>query len=361
MSPAGERISVSALRGRGLLFAVALIAVAALLPVAVGQASATESSVHSLLVPAADYADLNSPQAHILFGSPLPQVEIEPTANTSLGALLSLDYLLELAPNTSNPAHPLVVAEAAPETLQHFNGSVSPVDSDINLIATLPVYPADTPLWSNGTSVPQTTHVPQQAILDVNYSVAAGSDGSPGVLLSWSVSGWPWAATSGDELALEYSLEVVSGLGFETCTGAPSDDAPAAACTSQSLVLHQAVWGSALTALKGSGPGGSEALVSWSTAVGGSAAPSTPVTAGAYLEQPGTSELVVAAAADGAGAISGSTLFLLWPGAVANVLAPLVGDLPIYGGAAGLFAVAAGVGIFASRRRDRTIARELSE
>ncbi|MFZ0829678.1 MAG: hypothetical protein WAN40_00910 [Thermoplasmata archaeon] len=347
-------------KGRWLLFAAVLLTASALVPMAVGAGSASVPVIPSHLAAASGYANLNGPMAHILFGSPLPQVEIQPTANSTLAATLALDYLLELAPNVSNPAHPTVVAVAAPATLAKFNGTIPAGDSYVNLIATLPVYSAATSLWTDGTTVPKTTDVAQQAILDVNYSRASGSDGSPGVLVAWTVSGWPWAVPVGDELALEYVVQVASGAGFETCTGSPTAAVPDSGCAVQALSPHDAVWGSGLTALRGSGPSGSAAWVSWGQTVGGSAAGATTVTAGVYPESPGTSALVIAASADGAAAVSGSTLFLLSPGAVAGVVGTLVGDLPAYGGAAAIFVAAAGIGILWSRRRDRAIARELS-
>lgn len=344
-------------QARWLLLAATVAAVATVLPVAAGQ-GAGPASAYTPLSPASDYADLQSPGAHILFGSPLPAVEILPKANESISATLGLEYLLEITPNSSDPAQPTVVREAAPETLQHFNNTISPGNQSINLIATLPVYPADSTLWANGVTVTPTGLVAQQAILDVNYSVATGSDGSPGVLVSWSVSGWPWAVSSGDDLALEYAVQVGSASGFASCAGTPSSNAPSASCHAQSLTQDQPTWGS--TALKGEGPQGSVAWVSWSPILVGSNGTSTSAEAGAYLESPDTSDLVVAASADGASSIMGTTLFLFSPGP-ANIVGTLAGDLPVYGGAAVAFIAAAMTGIGLARRRDRKIERELLE
>ena len=344
------------------MFAAVLLAATAVLPSIGAPGVHAASALRSNLVPASNYADLSTPKAHILFGSPLPKVEILPTTNASLGATLRLDYVLEIAPNLTDPSHPLVVREAAPQTLQQFNGTISlhGTPNYVNLIATLPVYPASTSLWAHGPSILPASGIPKQAILGVNYSVSSGSDGSPGVLLSWSVSGWPWANPTGDELALEYVVEVVSGSGFETCAGVPSTNAPSAQCTTQALTPGQAVWGPTMTALKGLGPAGSVAWVSWTPRVSGDYDQSTPVSAGAYLEEPGTSALVIAAPDDGAQAVTGATLFLLAPGPVGGLVGPLVGNLPAYGGAMLVFAGAAGVGIVAYRRRDRAIEHELS-
>jgi len=352
------------LRTHWLLLAAVLVAASTLIPAAAGQLSVPATTARSHLILEVGGTNLNAPPTgHILFGSPLPVAEILPTSNASVSATLGLDHLLELAPNASDPEHPLVVAEAAPETLKLYNSTFSLLSSPnyINLVATLPVYAANTALWANGTTVPPTTAVAEQAILQVNYSVASGSDGSPGVLISWSVSGWPWANPSGDELALEYVVQVDSGSGFETCTGAPTTDAPDATCATEPLAQGQAVWSSSLTALKGNGPAGSVAWVSWGSQVGSSAAGPTSVSAGAYFEQPGTSALVIAAPAGGASSVTGSTLFLLSPGVVSQLVGPILGDLPAYGGAAAIFAAAAGIGVLLSRRRDRSIARELAE
>jgi hypothetical protein len=351
--------------GTGWLWVAAvLVAAAMLIPATASHAPGVSAQPTVALLPDSDYANLNAPPTgHIVFGSPLPEAEILPTVNSSMGATLGLNHLLELQPNASDPEHPSIVAEAAPETLVTFNGTISfhSQPNYINLIATLPVYPAKSSLWSNGTTVPPVGDIARQAILDVNYSVASGSDGSPGVLISWTVSGWPWVNPDGDELALEYVVQVDSGSGFQTCSGAPSADAPDASCATEPLTPGQAVWSSSLTALKGEGPSGSVAWVSWSPQVGGSAASSSPVSAGAYFEQPGTSALVIAAAADGATSVIGSTLFLLSPQAVVSVLAPILGNLPVYGSAVAIFAAAAGIGAVLSRRRDRAIERELAE
>jgi len=353
---------MSGQRGHWLLLAAVLVAAVTLVPSVAGQGTVPVIPTHPHLILASDYADLPAPKAQLLFGSPLPQVEILPTANTSLGATLGLVYVLEIAPNGSSAAHPLVVREAAPQTLQQFNGTISlhGASSYVNLVATLPVFPTQSSLWTNGTGIPPVTNVSKQAILDVNYSEATGSDGSPGVQLSWAVSGWPWAKPSGDELALEYIVQVVSGSGFQTCSSVPSTNAPGAACASQPLTTGEAVWGSSMTALKGTGPAGSVAWVSWNPQVSGPHDESTTVSAGAYLVKPGTSALAIAAPDDGAQAVSGTTLFLLAPGPVVGITPPLAGDLPVYGGAALIFAAVASVGILASRRRDRAIARELS-
>jgi hypothetical protein len=347
-------------QSRWLPLAALLLAAATIVPAASAQLSAASTAPSSHLTAASDYADLNSPSGHILFGSPLPQVEIQSAKNASLAATLALTYLLELAPNESNPAHPNVLAVAAPETLARFNGSIPPAVPWVNLIATLPVYRASTPLWSNGTSVAKAAESTQQAILDVNYSVASAPDGSPGVLVSWSVSGWPWVVPSGDELALEYQLDVVAGAGFETCTGAATTNAPSSNCAAESLSARAPVWGSGLTALRGSGPAGSVAWVSWGQTVGGSFSSAAPVNAGAYSQGPGDSALVIAALTDGAAAVAGATLFFLSPESASAVVGVLVGELPLYGGAAAIFAAVAGIGIVLSRRRDRAIARELS-
>lgn len=330
-----------------------------LLPVAGSLSSASPVPLRLALSPASDYASFGGSNAQILFGSPLPEVEIQSTANASYAATLGLPYLLELAPDLANPAHPSLVAVAEPETLQHFNGT--PASSYLSLVATLPVFPAAGILWSNGTDVAAAGEEYQQAILDVNYSLATGAGGAPGVQVSWSVSGWPWAATSGDQLALEFIVNVASGDGFKTCTGAATGAAPASACAAGSLHVGEPVWGSALSALRASGPAGLVAWVSWSPDVGGTVGPATPVTAGAYVESPSTSALVVESLTDEASAVSGSTLFLLAPAAVPHPLGPLVGDLPVYGGALAVSAAVVGVGLFAARRRDQAISRELTE
>jgi hypothetical protein len=342
---------------------IALVTTAALLPLAAAAFWSTAPATSYELGLAPAYENLNaSPTGHILFDSPLPVVKILPTANATEGATLALNHLLEIAPNASDPEHPTVVAEAAPETLATFNSTVPLHGSTnyFNLIATLPVYPANTDLWMSGTNVVPASEVARQAILDVNYSLATGADHSPGVLVSWAVSGWPWVNPTGDELALEYVVQVDGGTGFEYCTSVPSANAPDASCASEPLAQGQAVWSPALTALKGYGPQGSVAWVSWSSLVAGSAAAAAPASAGAFFEAPGSSALVIAAPDGGASSVMGSTLFLLSPEAVGQVVTALVGNLPAYGGAMAAFAAVAAIGIFLSRRRDKAIARDLA-
>lgn len=350
-------------RRRWLWGVAVLVAATAVLPVALFHGGLFSGSPGGASGLVADFLDLNGsqPGGHIIFGSPLPVAEIRSDEDAAVGATLGLDHLLEIAPNASDPEHPTVVAEAAPETLQQFNSTVSSHGTPyLKLIATLPVFPADTVLWTNGTTILPASTAPKQAILEVNYTVTSGSDGSPGVLVSWTVSGWPWVNPGGDELALEYVVQVVSGSGFSTCSGPPSTDAPSATCAREPLDQGQAVWSSALTALKGYGPNGSVSWVSWGSQVGGSNAVPTSVSAGAFYERPGTSALVIAAPTGGATSVMGSTLFLLSPGTVAALFGPLVGNLPAYGGAAAAFAAAAGLGVWFSRRRDATLVRELA-
>jgi hypothetical protein len=365
VAPAGAKTSVMTPYARWLLLAAVVVAASTVFSAAGASLSGPSVAPGSHFALHADSTGLNgSPTGQILFGAPLPVAEILPTANGSPAATLALNHLLEIGPNASDPEHPTVVAEAAPETLATFNETppTSETLKYLNLIATLPVYPADSPLWVAGTSIPSVSGVAKQAILDVNYSVATGSDKSPGVLVSWTVSGWPWVNPSGDELALEYVVQVTSGSGFETCTGAPSTYAPDARCATEQLALGQAVWSSSLTALKGNGPSGSVAWISWSSQVTASNTKAAPESAGAYFEQPGTSALAIAAPDGGAASVSGSTLFLLSPGAASSaIIGALAGNLPAYGGAAVVFAVGACVGVVLSRRRDRSIARELSE
>ena len=351
-------------RARWLWLAATVVAVSMATPAAMSL-MAPANAPHATSGLTAESVNLNaSPYGHILFGSALPVAEILASANGTPAATLGLSHLLEIAPNASDPEHPTVVAEAAPEALAGFNWTVSysGKPSYYNIIATLPVYPANSALWRTGTSVLPTSLAPQQAILDVNYSVAVSPGGSPGVQVSWNVAGWPWANPSGDDLALEYIVQVNSGSGFATCSGTPGAVAPDVTCPGEPLSVGQAVWSSALTALKGYGPSGSVAWVSWNSQVAGSDAKVVPVSAGAYLEQPGTSARVIAAPAPvgGATSVSGSTLFVLSPGAVAASVGSLVGALVPYGGAALFSAVAATVGILLSRRRDRKIARDLA-
>jgi hypothetical protein len=346
-----------------LALAAVVVAATSLLPTIAGHAVATPAPLRTQVSLAPAYINLNSspPGGQIVFGQPLPEAEIVPKDDSPVAATLGLQHLLEIAPNASNPEHPTVLAEAAPLTLQQYNSSSAATGTPyLRLIATLPVLPAKTALWTDGTTIVPASGVAQQAILEVNYTVVSGSDGSPGVIVSWTVSGWPWVNSLADELALEYVVQVVSGSGFETCSGAPSTDAPDATCSTEPLAQGQAVWGSTLTALRGNGPEGSVAWVSWNSQVSGSTAAAAPVSAGAYFEQPGTSALAIAAPDGGASLVTGSTLFLLSPGNLGGTLAPLGGSWPAYGGAAAVFAIGAVAGVWLSRRRDQAIARDLA-
>jgi hypothetical protein len=349
-------------RGRGRLLLIALLVAAFLFPASAGLAIAPTTGPPAHLTAASDYADLSAAGARILFGAALPQVEILPNSNTSMAATLSIVYLLELAPNVSDPVHPRVVGVASPESLQHFNSSISVNDgiANLSLTAALPVFASNSSLWSNGTAVPASTASSNRSILSVSYSQVTGQDGSPGVLVSWTVAGWPWVNASRDQLALEYVVQLVSGSGFQTCSGAPGTaGALPSACPSQSLATAQPVWGSSLTALKGTGPGSWVAWVGWNSSVTTSENSSKELTAGAYLEEPGTSALVLTAPVDGAPSVSGATVFLLSPGSLAGV-PTLRGNAMAYGGAAALFGSGIATAIVVVRRRDRAIARELA-
>lgn len=344
-------------RRPGALLAVA--AAALFLASAAAAGASAGPTDRPLVVPAdtpASYAELNASQLQVVFGSPLPAVALLPRSNASPGAVFEVDHLLEIHPNDSlAPDHPLVVAEAAPQTVHTFNTTVRTQAHPgyVQLSAALPVAPTLSTLWAPGGALDTIGPAVSTATLSLNYSLYTGADGSEGVLLAWSVTGWPWVAPAVDQLALEFDIAVPGATGFSACLGTPSADDPSAHCpTAAALANGSAVWPSDLSGLEVAGPNGSAAWVSWSPSA---AAAGASMGAGADLQSAGYVSLALVDPTPGASTFAGSALFLvsLPPGAA--ILGPVVADPAVYGGAIAGFAVASVAAVALYRRHDRAV------
>ena len=348
--------------------AAALVVTASLLTFGVSPAT-TPSYPTARAAPAAQVAtisqapiEINASTVRVSFAASLPSVELLPRVNSSWGAVLQLDSLLEIRPNSTNPGHPTVVTAAAPEALRAFNGTIVHAGSSsyVSLAAALPVRLVGSALWNSSTPLradgPLLANV---SILQVNYTLINGTDGSEGVLLSWAVSGWPWFDPTHDDLALEYELDLVAGTNFEVCAQAPGTANPdSTSCPSRPIGENQEVWDSNFSNLKGNGPEGAVASVGWgSEALAGASA--VDVTAGAYVTAPGTTRLVLAASNEGSPSFAGTTVFLLSLPAASVPLATVAADPAVYGGALAASGAIAAAGIAVYRRRNRSVLEEL--
>ncbi len=325
-----------------------------------GGGSRAAATHPSGVAPTGYYTEIDSGSIRVLFGAPLPTVEILSRSNASYGAQLVLQQLLEIAPNSGDPSHPFVVSAAAPQALQRFNGTLGNGSgtSYVSFIAALPVRIAGTTLWSSSGSLGVSGAQISIAVLEVNYTLVAGVQGSQGVLLSWSVAGWPWLHAGADQLALEYQVELVSGNGFAACsTGTAQHPGPGTRCPASGISVGQIVWNSSLSALQEVDSAGPAAWVGWGANVLGANGTTAPVDAGAYHEESNSTSLVIASPAGGSSAVTGTTIFLLtFPvGAVGTI----VGFPLVYGAVGAASAAVAVGGIAGYRRRDRALRQRL--
>jgi hypothetical protein len=309
---------------------------------------------------------VSSTVVRVEFQSCLPRVEILPWANASWGVVLQLDNLLEIRESPTSMGHPAVVSVAAPELLQGgFNGTIGHYGGRdwVGLVAALPVQVVNGSLWNGSqafTSIGSSSYPGgSYAVLAVNYSLVNGTDGSQGVLLSWTVSGWHWTNALSDQLAIEYELDFTPGARFEACPAAPTLTGSVASCSGgRVLGVGAEVWDSNLSTFRAVEPSGAVASVGWGSSIH-AAGTSVPVTAAAFVPAANSGHLVLAANAGGASYVSGSTTFLFsLPPAVAHVAQLFVQPIP-YGIALAVSVASAAGAIVAYRRHERNVLEQL--
>ncbi|HUI38705.1 MAG TPA: hypothetical protein VLY85_03635, partial [Thermoplasmata archaeon] len=277
--------------------------------------------------------------------------------NSSIASDLSVDQILEVSAATGTPR---VVAVAFPANLQSFNGS-TPAGATLpfDLTAGLAVLPANASLWAGPGATVQPIGAPLgTARLDINYSAEPSSQPGAGVVLNWSVSGWPWISVT-DLLGIQLGMSTPSGTGFVACSdgshGAVSSD-----CPGTGLAPGGTIWTSSVTGVDDGTGNGSAATVAWTSTLEADTGTRAPVTAGVFAQSPTTGHLLLAAPAGGARQVAGSIRFALLSPTL-PVPAPLLvhGETGWFAGSLVAFAAAGSLGWWGYRRRSDRLEREL--
>ncbi|HEV2317627.1 MAG TPA: hypothetical protein VGV89_08660 [Thermoplasmata archaeon] len=337
------------------VFAPALLLVASALAAAGSPPSTVPSPV---------FSEYDSGRLNIVFPSPLPGVELFQDANSSIGAALYVEHVLELQPG--NSTHPTVVQVASLTSTTPFNRTSATSGQNsfgLSLNGSFKVARVNEPLWTPSTlqniSSPFAPLV-GGASLRVNYSLLHGVGDSEGVGLSWSIVHWPWVSDH-DLLGVELRFVVLNATRFSACTSAPAINGSATqGCNGTVLSPGGILWNaSGVGSVAGSTAAGLTAEFSWGSQSNTSTTSPRPVTVGTYYVNASTTRLTLAAPADGAGNVTTAARFVLST-PLPPVLAPiLASNGPAYATAAAVFTVAAIGGVVWFRRSERRAREEL--
>jgi hypothetical protein len=341
-------------------------ALVVLLPALLLLAAATGAGLRPPAIVQAGYTSYDSGRLNVVFPSPLPGVELFQDANSSVGAAVFVDQVIELTPVLS--AHPLVGQFATPTANTPFTPSTPTSGSgsfDLALHGALPVVRTEQPLWATPGGLPanataaNTTQPTGTASLTVSYALLPAGSDQQGLDLSFNIHNWPWLSPS-DLLGVELRFVVFNATDFATCPGTTALGATGASgCAGSSLGLGSIVWDpNGVASLIGRDPSGFAAGLAWSdTAQGSTGSATGSIVVGAYHALANTTRLSLLSAANGSSNLTTAGEFLL----SAPPLAPLklVGDAPVYLlSAVGFAAVGLG-GIVVYRRRDRRLRESL--
>jgi hypothetical protein len=294
----------------------------------------------------------------VIFPSTLPQFDLVDASNSSLGAVLEGDGILELG--AGGLPHPTLVAEAFPMQQAAFNSTraASPTSGPVFETASLGVRSVGVSLWSSTGLSAYLGATVGSATLFLNYTVLP--EGA-GIAVAWSVVGWPWVA-SDDLLALELHLALTPGTGVTPCTGPSTPGNLPATCAAAPIPTDGIAWDPTITSVVASGPAGDSAALSWNPSTTTSSGTSSGMIVGTFAPVSSSADVVLATPADGAARLSGALSFSLFPPAGPAVPLPpptLHGAVDPYLLAAVGSAAFAAAGILLYRRRERAIRNEL--
>ena len=304
------------------------------------------------------WASYDTGRVNVVLPAALPQVELFQDANSSVRATLQVDQIVELAPG--GLPHPHIVAAALAQAVHGFNGSATTNASSwpISLSAELEVRPANETLWSTGpaAAVPVGGAL-GLSVLTITYALIDNRSASAGVSVNWSVSDWPWVASS-DLLAIELHFNLASGRQVTACAGEADPDAVPTGCTGTSLGPQGISWGSGYNALEGAGGSGPAASLGWNASAQLPWGAGVPYTVGAYSTGNGSAELLLGAPAHGASTVAGGVDFsLVVP--VTSEVSRIAADPAAFGGGLVVVTVASALGLALYRRRDKRLREEL--
>jgi hypothetical protein len=303
----------------------------------------------------APFSSYDTGQLKLVVPTTLPEFDLRQDANVSIGASLVLDRIVELDPSLGDGSSgPSVVAVAYPTHAVAFNGSsASGSHPSVTVSAGLTVYRGLGVLFpTHGTFGPAGSSVPIAPTF-VRISVDPGA--SPDrVLVSSLVQGWPWL-DSHDLLAFAWGFQASGSQSFDACVGTVSSVQPSRACAT-AFPENGSTWGTAFGEIRGIGPTGTLADVSWGPSASSTSGP-VPIFAGAAAAANGSAELVLAAAGNGSSHLEVSMVYsLVVPPSLTNLLhfeaLPYLAGLLLAGGLGG-------AGLVLARRRERTVLETL--
>jgi hypothetical protein len=306
----------------------------------------------------ASWASYPSGGIQVIFPSTLPQVNLVDASNSTLGAVLQVDGILEL--QAGGLPHPTIVAAAFPMELARFNSTPTANASDaaVSQVASLDVHNVGASLWSSSGVATYLGAEIGSAALFLNYTVLPSASG---IAIQWSVVGWPWASPT-DLLALELHLGLTQGGGVTPCTGTPTPGALPATCANAPIPTNGITWDPTITSVVASGPYGDSAALAWNPSTTSSGSAISGMVVGTFAPWNSAADVVLAAPADGSASLSGALSFSLFP-PPAPIPAPppavLRGEVLPYVAVLVGSALLAGLGVGLYRRRERRIRDEL--
>lgn len=336
------RGTASSMQGvhRAAATAVAALSIAIVLSGLAG-ASAPLGGPVGPLVPH-PWASFDSGAVRAVFPSPLPVLDMFPSANASVGVTVGVAAVYEV--NLSG-AVPEVVAAAFPAAADSFGSPVSPAASaaTVGFSAPLTIAAVQGPL---GATVPPLTVGSLGSAARVNLTFAVPGPGAGSVGVDWAVAAWPYVAPA-DSLAVVLSVGLFPSATMTACGASPS--ASTAPCdgtpiTNGTLVPDVTI-GSVAAALPGGARMALEGLGQYTTWIAGTG----PTAATVSLVAPAT----------GPSAAAGGFSISLANGPVAPILRSITGSPLAFGLAASLAGGAAIAAIAIARRRDRRLIDEL--
>lgn len=312
------------------------------------------------------YSSFDSGRLSVVFPAALPAVEVTQDANSSVGATLVVENVLELQPG--NASHPVVVQVATPTPQVPFSSAnSSPVGGDygLSLQGRIPVLRASVPLWTTPATLPNLTTDPLApvsggATLAVSYRFLPGNATTQGLAVSWSIRNWPWLS-SNDLLGLEFRFTVTNGTGFDACAATPGiNQSTGGGCNGTVLEPGDVLWSSpSLGSLVGATPSGLTAAFDWASTTNVSPVTARPTVASAYYQAPGVARMAVVSPAAGSSNVTTMGRFLVSAPSPLPLPELVRGDLLPYAAAAGLFGALALGSVVLYRRRERRLAEEL--
>ncbi|MCI4349923.1 MAG: hypothetical protein L3K15_00170 [Thermoplasmata archaeon] len=289
----------------------------------------------------------------VVFPSTQPRVHLYQDANTSVGATLDFVEVVEIGAVGSGAPPP--VAAAFPLALASFNGTGAPTapGAPLAFTATLGVVPVQgAAIGSNASLVVVGTAI-GTASVRIAYNLTATNPATGGVVVHWSVAGWPWVHP-GDLLGVVFSLTNSVHHPFVAC---PAAAAAGSACGGTTVAAGTTQWNTGLTGVEAAYGNGSVAEVGVNASESFGGAP--VVDDGVYAPSDGAVELLIAAPAHDGTPVGGTMTFALVTSFGPLHSALLRGMPAVFVGTIALGAVGASGLVWAYRRRERRVRAQL--